>query len=96
MGELTKQCGFGKQSPGPIYQYQEDIKYVQVSIIQYFKKKTLYYRNLIGVLERQKGLESINLNMISTRMLSSLMILVRLILLENQESKHPKSAQSQE
>lgn len=27
MGELTKQSGAGKQSPGPIYNYQDEIKY---------------------------------------------------------------------
>jgi hypothetical protein len=31
MGELTKQNGAGKQSPGPIYQYQDEVKYQQVS-----------------------------------------------------------------
>jgi hypothetical protein len=35
MGELTKTSGMGKQSPGPIYQYNEDIKYKQVSLPPY-------------------------------------------------------------
>ncbi len=32
MGELTKLSNAGKQSPGPIYNYHDQIKYEKVSI----------------------------------------------------------------
>jgi hypothetical protein len=35
MGELTKLNNAGKNSPGPIYNYQEDIKYLKVYLITF-------------------------------------------------------------
>ena len=31
MGELTKTNNFGKQSPGPIYNFRDDVKYNKVN-----------------------------------------------------------------
>jgi hypothetical protein len=35
MGELTKTDNAGKMSPGPVYMYQDNIKYDHVSILIY-------------------------------------------------------------
>jgi hypothetical protein len=37
MGELTKTDNAGKNSPGPVYSYQDEIKYDNVSRINNFK-----------------------------------------------------------
>jgi hypothetical protein len=37
MGELTKTDNAGKNSPGPVYMFSDNVKYDQVGIQLYFK-----------------------------------------------------------
>ena len=38
MGELTKPSNAGKNSPGPVYMFSDQVKYDQVSAISLFKE----------------------------------------------------------
>lgn len=63
MGELTKTNNMGKQSPGPIYNYKDEVKYKKVNT-KNFKVNSL----LVGNLELLREVKVINLNMISMKM----------------------------
>ncbi len=70
MGELTKLSNAGKQSPGPIYQYNEAVKYQNVS----WGWNNDDYRNLPGDSEHLRGLETTEQSTISMKTQLSLMI----------------------
>lgn len=85
MGELTKTDNAGKNSPGPVYQYQDQIKYDAVSnclkyIISY------KYRHQDGQWELKLELVKINQDMTSMKMLSSWMIQLKQIFQEKQDA----------
>jgi hypothetical protein len=42
MGELTKTDNAGKNSPGPVYMFSDNVKYDQVGIQLYFKFQRSY------------------------------------------------------
>ena len=75
MGELTKISNTGKCSPGPIYNYQESIKYKEVMIYNGFGLNKRYiYSCRIGVLELLNEQAKTNLNMIFMKTISLVMI----------------------
>lgn len=85
MGELTKTDNAGKNSPGPVYQYQDLIKYDAVSkslkyIISY------KYRHLDGQWELKLELEKISQGTISMKMHSFWMTQLKLIFQEKQDA----------
>ena len=96
MGELTKTDNAGKNSPGPVYMFSDNVKYDQVGIndfnwevINYLSKKILIHylftRLQDGHSELKFVLEKINQNMISMRMLCSWMIQLKQIFQEKLE-----------
>lgn len=56
MGELTKTDNAGKMSPGPVYMYQDNIKYDHVSILIY-SSKLLLLRHRDGLWVQKLELE---------------------------------------
>jgi hypothetical protein len=66
MGELTKFSNTGKCSPGPVYNYRDEVKYIKVSPI-YLNKNS----HLDGPLAMVKEEQVINLSTTSMRMLRS-------------------------
>lgn len=71
MGELTKNNNAGKQSPGPVYCYQDEVKYKKVSILQQMFKiliSFLSYSHQDGVLERLVEPPQTSLNMTFMKM----------------------------
>ena len=65
LGEVTKMNNIAKQSPGPIYEYQDTIKYEQVSQVDNFIRPLIiqiysYFRiiTIIHFLETSMGLRN--------------------------------------
>ena len=67
MGELTKTDNAGKMSPGPVYMYQDNIKYDHVSILIY-SSKLLFLRHRDGLWVQKLELEKINQDTIFMKM----------------------------
>jgi hypothetical protein len=67
MGELTKTDNAGKMSPGPVYMYQDNIKYDHVSILIY-SSKLLLLRHRDGLWVQKLELEKINQDTILMKM----------------------------
>jgi hypothetical protein len=92
MGELSKNEGYGKTSPGPTYMYEDQTKFETVSL-QIPKEVTVFnYRLQDGRWALEKESERISQSMTFTKMRSSLMTRWKLICPENQDAKPPKLA----
>lgn len=85
MGELTKTDNAGKNSPGPVYIYQDKIKYNEVSIL--VKEVTIpfseFYRRPVGQWVQKLESEKINQDTTFMKMHCFWMTQLKQILTEN-------------
>ena len=92
MGELTKTDNAGKMSPGPVYMYQDSVKYDNVSrYLSIFLNSNSICRCLAGRWAQRSELVRTNRSTISMRMLFSLMTRSRPMSTESQGLGHPRS-----
>ena len=66
MGELTKTNNAGKMSPGPIYNYKDEVKFNQVTTLS--QPNLMSYSHPAGRLEPPTEPEGINPSMTTMRM----------------------------
>ena len=96
MGELTKTDNAGKNSPGPVYQYQDQIKYDAVSNASLKYIISYKYRHQDGQWELKSELEKISQGTISMKMHSFWMIQSKQISQERQDASLQKSELNQD
>ena len=98
MGELTKTDNAGKNSPGPVYIYQDKIKYNEVSI--FIKEVTIpfseFYRHPDGQWVQKLELEKINPDTTFMKMHCFWMTQSKQIFREKQDAQHRRSVPSQD
>jgi hypothetical protein len=54
LGEITKTNNMAKQSPGPVYIYQDNIKYEQV--FSYYKRTSIVFQSVYKTFEIETSL----------------------------------------
>ena len=84
MGELTKTDNGGKNSPGPVYQYDDNVKYDAVSILLFWGNQ-YFHRHLDGQWVQKLELARTNLDMTSMKMLCFWMIQLKQTFQESQD-----------